>query len=408
MAMSAGDELIFVVSRAFRTRQARHNGLKNHGGVIYSTRIKGAGVAKMNLTVTKRFDLNMGRRCNLQCKFCYYLQEIQGGNTHDMPTEQVKKVLDIGIKRGKRRVDLTGGEPTVRRDLTEIIAYARGIGYTTVCIITNGLVVSRRKKLQEYVDAGLNDILLSVHAYNAGLHDELVGLDGAHQKVMKALEHARDLGITTRVNHVVSNLNYQDVLKMADLLVDYGPDALNFIIFNPTRNAINAFEALSLAYQDFSPYLLEMLQAHHDMFPALNLRHIPFCYVKGFERNVKTMYQLQYEKVEWDYTMDILYKRGRAFLYASTLFGAALMLFNPRFYQLSWDVKLKEALQRARIFNDRHQGAKCKSCKLRYVCDGLPKEYVRHKGADQVSPYLEGPLIYDPTHFIPRSEIEDL
>ena len=364
-------------------------------------------MSKMDLTITKRFDLNMGRRCNLRCKFCYYLEEIESGDTRDMSTQQVKDVLDIGYRRGKRRVDLTGGEPTIRGDLAEIIAYARDVGYETVCIITNGLLVSKKEKLQAYVDAGLNDILLSVHAYNGALHDELVGLTGAHHKVMTALRHAQEIGITTRVNHVVSNLNYQDVSQMAALMADYAPDALNFILFNPTRNAIDAYEVLSLTYRDFSPYLLDMLETYHDTFPALNLRHIPFCYVKGFEPHVKTMYQLQYEKVEWDYTMDILYKRGRAFLYGSTLFGAALMLANPRFFKLPFDAQVKEALQRARIFNDRRQGQKCKRCQLRYICDGLPKAYVQHRGADEVSPYLEGETILDPTHFIRREELED-
>ena len=168
--------------------------------------------------ITKRFDLNMGKRCNERCMFCYYLDEIESGNTRDRSTEQVKDILKMGRKWGKTRVDLTGGEPTIRKDLPEIVAYARDIGYETVCIITNGLVTAKKAKLQELQDAGLNDILVSLHAYDAETHDYLVKIKGAHAKVLKTLQNANEIGLNLRVNHVVTNLNYTDVSNLAGLV----------------------------------------------------------------------------------------------------------------------------------------------------------------------------------------------
>lgn len=360
----------------------------------------------LNLTITRRFDLNLGKRCNLRCQFCYYLDQLKSGQTNDLDTEGVKKVLRLGRKWGKTGVDLTGGEPTIRNDLPELIEYAASIGYQTRCIITNGLVVSDNKKLSRLIEAGLNDILLSLHGHDAKTHDTLVGYPGAYAKVIRAIENAKNSGISTRINHVVNNQNYKNIMSIAKLASNFSPDALNFIVFNPTRDAINATHSMPITYKEIARYLTEMLTQYDDNFTSLNLRHIPFCIIKGFEKNVKTMWQLQYEKAEWDYCVDIIYKRSSLYMYSAAIFGAFLMLNNPRFYKTNNSIRLHDALQKARIFNDRTQPKACKKCTMRHICDGLPKDYVRKNGGSEVAPYTGKNIILDPTYFIPKHEIE--
>jgi len=357
--------------------------------------------------ITKRFDLNMGKRCNERCMFCYYLEEIESGNTRDRSTEQVKDILKVGRKWGKTRVDLTGGEPSIRKDLPEIIAFAREIGYETVCMITNGLVTAKKEKLAEFVDAGLNDILVSLHAHDAETHDYLVKVKGAHAKVLRTLANARELGLDLRVNHVVTNLNYKHVSSLAEQVVGYRPRALNYIVLNPTRDAVNADRRLSITYHDVGEELRRMLDAYASRLPTINIRHMPFCMLEGYEKHVKTMWQLQYEKAEWDWCMDIIHKRGSVFMYAAAAAGMASMIRHPRLYQGTWRTRLNDALQYSRILNDRRKPAECGRCDLRDICDGVPREHFADRGGVEVRPYTGGERISDPAHFMAADELED-
>lgn len=357
--------------------------------------------------ITKRFDLNVGKRCNERCSFCYYLDEIESGNTADLSTSEIKDILKLGRRWGKTRVDFTGGEPSIRRDLPELLDFAREIGYETRCMITNGLVSANKDRLAGFQQAGLNDILVSLHASDAATHDALTQVPGSYAKVLATIGNARELGINLRINHVVSNLNYQRIGELTALAADYQPDALNFLFFNPTRDAMHAERSLNLSYRDITTPLLGALEKYSQRFASLNIRHLPFCLVRGYESHVKTMWQLQYERVEWDWCMDIIHKRGAVYMYAAAIYGMLHMLRHPRFYRTDWNTRLHDSLQMARIRNDRVQPSACRDCRLRYICDGLPREYVHHQGGDEVSPYLNGSLVLEPDHFIPLAERED-
>ena len=85
-------------------------------------------------TITRRLYVNMGFACNERCSFCYYLEDIVRGTTADADTEEVKRRLRVGRKWGKVRVDLTGGEPTIRKDLEEIVG-----GIEDACDLVQGV-----------------------------------------------------------------------------------------------------------------------------------------------------------------------------------------------------------------------------------------------------------------------------
>jgi len=78
--------------------------------------------------LTRRIDLNLGYTCNINCRFCYYQNSMHDGTSagrKDLSTQDAKRWLLFFRRKGLDAVDLTGGEPTIRRDIVELIAYAR-------------------------------------------------------------------------------------------------------------------------------------------------------------------------------------------------------------------------------------------------------------------------------------------
>ena len=64
--------------------------------------------------ITKRMPLYTGTKCNIKCKFCYYYSEVnKDNNSYD----EIVKELEKYKKHGVESVDITGGEPTIHKDI---------------------------------------------------------------------------------------------------------------------------------------------------------------------------------------------------------------------------------------------------------------------------------------------------
>lgn len=96
-------------------------------------------------------------RCNLRCAFCF----ADGGAGEDIPLEQVKRDIDAIVVPGKTFLQLSGGEPTVRDDLPEIIAYAKSRGCKYIQLNSNGIRLGEEEGfVKKLADAGLSFVFL--------------------------------------------------------------------------------------------------------------------------------------------------------------------------------------------------------------------------------------------------------
>jgi molybdenum cofactor biosynthesis enzyme MoaA len=113
--------------------------------------------------------VDLTHRCNMRCRNCY----IPVRDLPDLPAEWLYSILARLPKR--TRIRLVGAEPTMRRDLPDIIEAVRRLGHTPV-VLSNGLRFVRRAYVRELKLAGLRTLHLSM---NGGLLDDLyTALDG--------------------------------------------------------------------------------------------------------------------------------------------------------------------------------------------------------------------------------------
>jgi len=117
----------------------------------------GCGICSEHLRGTCCTLLEITSRCNLHCKYCF----ADNAGAEDPPPEQVKEWIRNLTVPGKTLLQLSGGEPTLRDDLPEIVAYAKSAGCRYVQLNTNGI---RLAKEPEYVkrlsEAGLSFVFL--------------------------------------------------------------------------------------------------------------------------------------------------------------------------------------------------------------------------------------------------------
>jgi len=122
-------------------------------------------------------------RCNNKCRFCYAYSPYR--ESGEMTTEQVKRVIDIIVDDAHvPSLSFTGGEPTLREDLFELIAHGRERSLR-VNLITNGRRCADKEYVQSLVDAGLNSAQVSIEGPDAESHDYIVGIPGAFDQTVQ-------------------------------------------------------------------------------------------------------------------------------------------------------------------------------------------------------------------------------
>ena len=130
------------------------------------------------LSAPYRMDLAITYRCNNDCAHCY---NARARNHPELTTQDWKNILENVWKARIPHVVFTGGEPTLRDDLPELVAYADSLGMVTG-LNTNGIRFADRDFLDRLVAAGLDHVQITIESHNPTVHDAMVRHKGAWEK----------------------------------------------------------------------------------------------------------------------------------------------------------------------------------------------------------------------------------
>lgn len=174
---------------------------------------------------TRRFPssvcVRITRRCNAACAFC----QAPFDSRDEMATEQLCEVFTKLAAHGVRSVKFSGGEPTLRRDLADVLLAVADAGLKPV-VITNGLRL-RPELLAGCVRSGA-ELKFSVHRPDAG-HDGVLRRPGASVQVRDNMRRAVEAGVRVSVNTVVTAQTYADLAAMAEYARVVGAWKISFI-----------------------------------------------------------------------------------------------------------------------------------------------------------------------------------
>ena len=180
----------------------------------------------------EEIDLYVTNKCNLKCKFC----SVKAGSYDDeIPLSRIKEIIDEAIKYGLQDLHMTGGEPTLRKDLEEIVEYAVS-KKLNVRLITNGTLLTK-ERLDNLYNHGLRSIMISLDG-NMEYHDKVRGIKGSFKKALETVKYAKEKGLYTRVNSVAWNDNREDILNLLKMFNDMKIDVYSIFLGSPLGYAI--------------------------------------------------------------------------------------------------------------------------------------------------------------------------
>lgn len=166
--------------------------------------------------------IEVTERCNLKCKFCF---ASAGNNTKDISMEKIRFLYNSVLKSsGNCNIQISGGEPTVREDLPDIIKLGSDLGFKFIQVNTNGIRIAQDlnyvRKLKE---AGLNSIFLQFDGTESQIYMKLRGKDLLEYKI-RAIENCKECNIgVVLVPTLVGDVNLNDIGNIINFALDRIP-----------------------------------------------------------------------------------------------------------------------------------------------------------------------------------------
>lgn len=211
-----------------------------------------------------RLDLALTYRCNNDCAHCYNLEhpplsplpEGEGPGVRamgELDTEHWKQVIDKAWALGIPHIIFTGGEPTLRNDLPELIAHAEANGQITG-LNTNARRLSDPTFVQRLVEAGLDHAQITVESSDPDIHNQMVRAN-AFDQTIRGLQNALATRLFVMTNTTMLRDNAASIPATLDFLADLGVPTigLNALIYSGHGATVGT----GLPERDLKP-LLEM------------------------------------------------------------------------------------------------------------------------------------------------------
>ena len=200
-------------------------------------------------------EVALTHRCNLACRFCYAGCGGAPAVADAMDTAAVKRVLDI-IRNDAQTpsVSFTGGEPTLRADLCELIAHAREVLGMRVNLITNGTRVDREYAAR-LAAAGLHSAQVSLEAPEAGAHDAVTRRPGSFALTLRGLECLQKADIRVHTNTTLNRINIEHGPAMPAFVKSLGMERFSMNLVIPAGTGRAEAAEVAVTYRDAAPWL---------------------------------------------------------------------------------------------------------------------------------------------------------
>jgi len=290
---------------------------------------------------TSVFDdvwLILNYACDANCKFCYVNGLSPKFKTRKHIFDEIRQARRVS--KGKR-IGFSGGEPTLRKDIIEIMLFAKEINFEIVHIFTHGRKFADFSYSKAMVDAGLRGAMISMHGIQEKTNDFLMGSSGTNE-TWRGIQNLADLGVRIVVNFVVNRVNIDEMIPLYQRCAKITPPIYEFRVTYPSmqRAAMRNID-LVLPYESVLPKVEALILQSNDLLVGVEC--FPLCLVPI---NIQ-------HSAEWRYREQVDYM---------------------------------PITDRVQNHHRRVWSLECVGCHNRFICTGVQEEHVRRFGTPTIRP----------------------
>lgn len=295
--------------------------------------------------------------CNLNCKHCRVLEKNK--KEPQLTLKEAKELLAQLYYCGITKLNLSGGEPFIRKDIFEILDYTQK--FEDIVITTNCTLLDEEKcqKLAKYTNVRLSISLDGMEQ----IHDEFRGKKGTFKKVLDTLPMLNKNNIKYSIRYTLSRDTIKDAKDVLKLAAENGAQDFN------TRRVIltgNASEELLISNEEYKNIIKELIQESKNL--KINFRTGDPTLIPIFPE----VFGIDIKEVEQYYAGC---EAGDEIIYIDYKGNVGACSYIPLFADNIKDKPLDEILENNKLFVTLRQykenlKGKCKECAYKMICGG--------------------------------------
>lgn len=184
-----------------------------------------------SLSAVRMLRISLTDRCNLRCRYCMPEEGVSFvPKEHLLDVDSIVEIAGVAHGFGVRHFKLTGGEPTLRSDLSEVVKGLRALPGVDISMTTNGIHLPRL--VRPLHDAGLNRLTISIDSLRPDRYREITG-GGRLERVIEGFEAAASVFGPPKLNVVaMRGVNDDEFLDFARFAIRHD-STVRFIEFMP-------------------------------------------------------------------------------------------------------------------------------------------------------------------------------
>lgn len=232
-------------------------------------------------------DIKLGYTCNNHCIHCVIAdqrdraQRIRG--SVDRSGAEFRRELADAHRRGMSDIVFTGGEPTIRRDLPQLMEQARALGFR-LHVQSNARMLAYRP-FAERLAAFDATWVVALHGPDAAVHDRVTEVAGSFEQTVAGIRNLTALGQRVVGKTVLSKVNYAHLPEIVGRLAELGVGLANVAFPHALGSARSRFDEVVPRYRDVMPYVVRAIELHRERL-QLWFEAFPLCLMRGHEEFV--------------------------------------------------------------------------------------------------------------------------
>lgn len=322
-----------------------------------------------------RADIKLGYSCNNECIHCvisdFKDKVAREGLPEDIPEQDYKKELMDSRQRADRVV-FTGGEPTIRKELPELLAFARDIGFS-ITMQTNGRRLSDPNFASVLCSIAPIDFCIAIHGPNREIHDRITQRKGSFYETVQGIRNVMELRKGSgRLSGklVISKVNAPYLVETVRFMISLGFTSVNLTFPHACGNARKFFYEVVPRYTEIKEQVLNAIEVCLLGNVSIDTETIPFCFLPNVEHLA-----VENRIIPDEYT--------------------ELKQYGNDEKVLDWNKVRLEIKQKF---------PQCSECRFDGVCEGPWIEYPQFYGNDEFIP-VKGERVADPGEILRGAHI---
>lgn len=285
-------------------------------------------------------DLILQYDCNLACDYCTISPAMR---ERSLSTGAVIAAMERARADGIERVQMTGGEPTIRGDLLGLVRRAKALGFAEIKLQSNGLLLGAGENLKRLIDAGVGVVHVSIHTQEREAYEAMVRRAGTYDAMVAGVKAIASAGIVAGADVIVQRSTHAQLPAAVRWLHGLGIRAVDLWFVSLTDNNRDNVESMP-RMTEVMPDVARAAEVAVELGVRLRSLHIPRCLLGPLHG------------LAWDPAAD------------------GVRVVSP---DATFD------LSASRLTPGTHVDA-CRGCEHERVCPGVRADYLARYGDDEI------------------------